>query len=76
MKIIDKDQKLVAEILTRFMFCNDYSEVMDEWNRIFKDYDLWIDPFTKCPVSTKDHFKAQKEYNRQKMIERFGYYEE
>lgn len=75
MKITDRDQKLVAEILTRFMFCNDYSEVMDEWNKIFKDYDLWSDPFTGCPVSSKEYSKAQEEYNKQKMIDRYGYYE-
>lgn len=74
-KVTEDEQKAVSEILTRIMFCCNYKEVADEWNRIYEDYDLKRDPFTGCPVSNKEYVRLNEEYTKQKMIERFGYYE-
>ena len=38
-------------------------------------YELCDDPFTHTPCTTKEYYENVKEYERQVMEERFGYYE-
>lgn len=72
-KITTKEQRLVSEILTQFMFTRDMGEVLQTWENIYKQYGLCDDPFTHCPCSPEDYYKSKSEYNRQAMIERYGH---
>ena len=72
-KITDKDQRIVADILIRFMFTKNMDEVTQFWNEIYEQYDLCSDPFTGTPCSTKEFSKNQLEYEKQIMIERYGH---
>ena len=69
------EQKTAAEILTQFMFIKNMADFDDVWEKVFKDYNLFHDPFTKCPVTLEDYVELSNEYSRQKMEEKYGYYE-
>ena len=71
--ITEHDQKLVTSILTKFMFAKDIDEVVKIWNEIFKEYELWHDPFTGCPCCFDEYSKNSLEYDKQKMIEKYGH---
>ena len=71
-KITTKEQRIVAEILTQFMFARDMGEVLQTWDNIYKQYDLCDDPFTHCPCSSEDYYKSSLEYDKQAMIDRYG----
>ena len=72
-KVTNHDQRLVAEILTQFMFTRDMKEVLQVWDDIYKQYDLCDDPFTHCPCSSEDYCKSRLEYDKQTMIDRYGH---
>jgi hypothetical protein len=72
-KINKRDQRVAAEILTRFMFCRNIDEVWREWDNVFEKYDLRKDPFTHTPCSPEDYYESRLEYDRQTMIERYGH---
>jgi len=72
-KITEHDQKIVAGILTEFMFTENMEEVIETWKRIYKKYELFDDPFTRTPCSAKEYFKNLHEYEKQTMIERYGH---
>ena len=72
-KITKRDQKIVAEILTQFMFTKDMDDVIRVWNQIHKEYALCDDPFTHTPCTFEEFCKNQIEYERQTMIERYGH---
>lgn len=72
-KITTKEQRLVAEILTQFMFTRDMAEVLQIWDNIYKQFGLRDDPFTHCPCSPEDYYEIRLEYDRQAMIERYGH---
>lgn len=75
LKITDKMQQVAVDILSRLYFVND----MDEVVRVIKDmeekYELCDDPFTHTPCTIKEYYESSREYEKQKMEERFGYYE-
>ena len=77
-KLTDAMQEVAADI------CNQI--IMETWdgktldavtfvNCIMEQYNLQEDPFTKLPCSCKEYAKNREEYDRQLMIERYGYYE-
>ena len=69
----DKEQRIVADILTAFMFCNTMEEIHRTWDEIYKQYALCDDPFTHTPCSSKEAIKNQLEYEKQTMIEKYGH---
>ena len=71
----DKEQQIVAEILTAFMFVNDMEQMHKVWNDIYKRFALCDDPFTGCPCSSKEAIENQREKERQIMMERYGHYD-
>ena len=75
LKIIDKMQQVAADILTRLYFVNDIDEVIKVVKEMEEKYELCDDPFTHTPCTTKEYYENVKEYERQVMEERFGYYE-
>lgn len=75
LKITDKMQQVAADILTRLYFVNDIDEVIKIVKEMEEKYELRDDPFTHTPCTTKEYYENVKEYERQSMEERFGYYE-
>lgn len=67
------DQRLVASILTEFMFCSTMDEVWNIWKLNFEKFGLCSDPFTNCPCVSVDYAESCKEYDRQTMLERYGH---
>jgi hypothetical protein len=72
-KISDKEQRIVAEILTQFMFTKNMDDVMDVWNKIFEEYDLYSDPYTATPCSRKEYADNNVRYQKELMIQRYGH---
>ena len=75
LKITDKMQQVAADILTRLYFVNDIDEVIKVVKEMEEKYELCDDPFIHTPCTTKEYYENVKEYERQVMEERFGYYE-
>lgn len=75
LKITDKMQQVAVDILTRLYFVNDFDEVIKVVKEMEEKYELCDDPFTHTPCTTKEYYENIKEYERQVMEERFGYYE-
>lgn len=75
LKITDKMQQVAADILTRLYFVNDIDEVIKVVKEMEEKYELCDDQFTHMPCTTKECYENVKEYERQVMEERFGYYE-
>ena len=72
-KITKRDQRIAAEILTRFMFTNDMDDVMRVWKDVYEQYSLCEDPFTRTPCTPDEYCKYSLEYDKQTMIERYGH---
>ena len=75
LKITDKMQQVAADILTRLYFVNNIDEVIKVVKEMEEKYKLYDDPFTHTPCTTKEYYENAKEYERQVMEERLGYYE-
>ena len=73
MKISEKSQRIVAEVLTQFMFARTMDEVTEVWNRVFEQYGLCEKPFTFTPCSPGEYQKGRLEYEKQAMIEKYGH---
>ena len=73
MKITKTMQKVAVDILMEFMFTRDMNEVIEAYNTVMKKYDLYEDPFTKCPCTPEEYYENSLEYERQTMIERYGH---
>lgn len=72
-KITERDQRIAADILTQFMFTRDTEDVMRVWDRVYEQYGLCEDPFTRTPCTTAEYAKSSLEYEKQTMIERYGH---
>ena len=48
-------------------------EVIETYHRLFEDYELFEDPFTKLPCTSEEWGKNTIEYERQTMIQRYGH---
>lgn len=73
MKITKKMQQVAADILTQFMFTRDMDDVVDVWSKVYKQYELFSDPFTGVPCTHEEYCKNQLEYEKQTMIEMYGH---
>lgn len=72
-KVSEKTRRIVADILTQFMFTRDMDDVMKVWDSIFKQYDLERDPFTGTPCTENEYCHSLLEYEKQTMLERYGH---
>lgn len=73
MKITKTMQKVAVDILMEFMFTQDMDEVVEAYDRVFERYGLCNDPFTHTPCTPEEYCKNSLEYEKQVMIERYGY---
>lgn len=77
-KLTDAMQEVAADICNQIIMETWDSDPLDVKNfveSIMEQYNLREDPFTKLPCSCKEYAKNREEYDRQLMIERYGYYE-
>ena len=65
--------KLVAEILTPFMFVRTMEDMWRVWKETYDAYGLYDDPFTGCPVSPGEYADNNLKYQKQSMIEKYGH---
>lgn len=72
-KITKRDQRIVASVLTEFMFTKTMDEVVKVWEEVFKQYELCYDPFTHTPCTPEEYCKNKLEYEKQIMIEKYGH---
>lgn len=72
-KITERDQKIVSEILTQFMFTKTMDDVIRVWKGIYEEYGLCDDPFTGTPCTPKEYCENRLEYDKQTMIEKYGH---
>lgn len=73
MKINEKTQRIVADVLTQFMTTKTMDDVATVWNQIYEQYGLCDNPFTHTPCSPGEYEKDRLEYDKQIMIERYGH---
>ena len=69
-KITKRDQRVVAEILTQFMFTKDMDDVMRVWKQVYEKYGLCDDPLTHTPCTPEEYCKNRLEYDRQTKIDK------
>lgn len=74
-KITEKDRKVAADILTQFMFTKTMDDVQEVWHNLFDKYGLKEDPFTKTPVTPEEYYDSMNEYEKQLMLQKYGYEE-
>lgn len=77
-KLTDAMQEVAADICNQIImetWDGDPLDVKKFVDNIMEQYNLREDPFTKLPRSCKEYAKNREEYDRQLMIERYGYYE-
>lgn len=77
-KLTDAMQEVAADICNQIIMETWDGNQLDVRNfveSIIEQYNLREDPFTKLPCSCKEYAKSREEYDRQLMIERYGYYE-
>lgn len=72
-KISTKEQRVAADILLSFMFANDMQSVVDTWHKVYEQYELCEDPYTRTPCSCEDYAKENEKYQRELMFERYGH---
>lgn len=72
-KITKTMQKVATDILTEIRFCHDMGEVVEAYDRVFKQYNLCSDPFTGLPCTTEEYYKNVSQYEKQAMIEMYGH---
>lgn len=75
--ITNSMQEVAVDILIDIITEEYHGEPLKKefFDRIMERYDLWEDPFTHLPCTSKEYAKLQKEYNDQLMMEKYGYVE-
>lgn len=77
-KLTDAMQEVAADICNQIImetWDGDPLDIKKFVDSIMEQYNLRKDPFTELPCSCKEYAKNREEYDRQLMIERYGYYE-
>ena len=72
-KITPTMQKVAADILIQFLFTHNMDEVVDVYNRVKEQYNLYDDPFTGVPCTPEEYCESALEYEKQVMMERYGH---
>ena len=66
-------QKVAADILIQFLFTHNMDEVVDVYNRVKEQYNLYDDPFTGVPCTPEEWAESKLEYEKQVAIEKYGH---
>ena len=61
-KITKKEQEVAAKILTKFMFVNNMGDMLKIWQKIYKEYHLQSEQFTRSLCEAEEFYKKQLEY--------------
>lgn len=73
-KLTEKVQQAAADILCAYIFAHSKADFNSEFfQKIMKQYNLYEDPFTCLPCTPKEYVDSSLEYDRQTMIEKYGY---
>ena len=72
-KITSTMQKVAVDILTQLLFTRNMDEVIEVYNKVKEQYDLYDDPFTGIPCTPEEYCESKLEYEKQIMIERYGH---
>jgi hypothetical protein len=72
-KITPTMQKVAVDILMQLLFTRNMDEVIDVYDRVKEQYDLYDDPFTGVPCTLEEYCKNRLECEKQVMIERYGH---
>ena len=72
-KITPTMQKVAADILMQFMFTRNMDEVIDVYNKVKEQYNLFEDPFTGVPCTPDEWAENKLKYEKQVMMERYGH---
>ena len=72
-KITPTMQKVAADILMQLLFTRNMDEVIEVYNNVKKQYDLYDDPFTGVPCTPEEWAESKLEYERQVMYEKYGH---
>ena len=77
MKITNKMQEVAVDILTDIIAEEYFGKPVGKefFDRVMKKYNLQEDPFTRFPCTSKEYGKLNEEYNKQRMMEKYGYVE-
>ena len=77
MKITNKMQEVAVDILTDIIAEEYFRKPVGKefFDRVMKKYNLQEDPFTRFPCTSKEYGKLNEEYNKQRMMEKYGYVE-
>lgn len=68
----EKEQRVAVEILEELIF-SDFNVSSDFYEKIMRDYNLCVDPFTSLPCTSNFYSRLFKEYCQQLMFERYGH---
>ena len=66
-------QKVAADILIQLMFTRNMDDVMEVYDNVKEQYNLFDDPFTGVPCTPGEWAESKLEYERQIMIEKYGH---
>ena len=72
-KITDKDQRIVADILNTFIFCDNMEEVVENMEETARFFCLGKDVYTGCYCSPKEAYENSVQYQKDLMIEKYGH---
>ena len=68
-------KEVAVDILMDIIMANPTGLPEDFFTKIENRYNLQNDTFTKLPCTSKEYGKLNDEYNKQLMVERYGYVE-
>ena len=66
-------QRTAANIASMLMFAQSMDDIDRIYGNIFEEYHLALDPFTKTPCTAEEYYDSQQEYEKQIMINKYGY---
>ena len=73
LKITDKDQRIVADVLNAFIFCDNMEEIIYNIELTAKIFCLGKDVYTGCYCSLKEECENRVQYQKDLMIDKYGH---
>ena len=75
--ISNKMQEVAVDILLDIIMEEFFGKPAgsDFYQRVMQRYNLQEDPFTRFPCTSKEYEKLKEEYDKQLMMEKYGYVE-
>ena len=72
-KITDKDQRIVADILNTFIFCDNMEEIIENMERTARFFCLVKDDYAGCYYSPKEAYENSVQHQKDLMIDKYGH---